>query len=47
MFWSVLADVALTAVLVGEAAVELLGGIGDMKVLLFLSACACRCGTGW
>jgi hypothetical protein len=29
----VLAEVALTAVL-GDAAAELLGGIGDMKILL-------------
>jgi hypothetical protein len=35
MFWSVLAEVALTAVLLAEgAAVELLGGIGDMKFFL-------------
>jgi hypothetical protein len=34
MFWSVLAEVALTAVLEPAAAVELLGGIGDIKFLL-------------
>jgi len=33
MFWSVLAEVALTAVL-ADGAAELIGGIGDMKILL-------------
>jgi hypothetical protein len=32
MFWSVLADVGLTAVLADVA--ELVGGIGDMRILL-------------
>jgi hypothetical protein len=34
MFWSVLAEVALTAVLEPAAAVELVDGTGDMKILL-------------
>jgi hypothetical protein len=37
MFWSVLADVAVTAVLDPALPAELVGGIGDMKVLLLSS----------
>jgi hypothetical protein len=34
MFWSVLAEAAVTPVPVVDAAVELVDGIGDMKILL-------------
>jgi hypothetical protein len=34
MFWSVLAEVALTAVLEPAAAVVPVDGIGDMKIIL-------------